>query len=297
MTAKTIDGKAIAAQICSETKSQLDLLKQQNIDPCLAVVIVGENPAAKAYVASKVRLCREIGITSRTIELPVKATEQELLAQIDALNNDPLVHGVLIQSPLPHHVDHERVIEQINPSKDVDGFHPYNVGRLSLGLESMRPCAPAAVLELITRSDFATSGKHAVVLGRTSSVGKPLLNLLLAKDSKANCTVTCCHSDTDHLASHTRRADILIAAIGVPNFVTGGMLKDGACVIDVGVNRVDDPAHSRGYRLIGDVDFESVKEVAGAISPVPGGVGPVTVAMLMQNTLKAARLSMLALEG
>jgi len=195
-----------------------------------------------------------------------------------------------VQLPLPHHMDEERVTERIDPAKDVDGFHPENVGKLSIGIDCLTPCTPSGIPELITRSGISMSGKHAVVIGRSNIVGKPMMNILVQKGEKANCTVTCCHSGTDHLANYTRQADILIAAIGVPEFVTAGMVKEGATVIDVGINRVDDPEHSRGYRLVGDVDFEDVKDIAGAITPVPGGVGPMTVAMLMKNTIKAARM-------
>lgn len=296
MTAKIIDGKAIAAQICDEVAAEVASLSEHNIQPCLAAIIVGQSPVAKAYLANKVRTCNSIGIVSRVVELSKQVDEQQLLDQIDALNDDAAVHGILLQSPLPHHLDHELVIERIKPSKDVDGFHPYNVGRLSVGLDGMLPCAPAAVAQIITRSGFKTAGKHAVLIGRSSSVGKPLMNLLLQKSANYNCTVTCCHSGTDHLAGYTRKADILVAALGVPHFVTAGMVKEGACVIDVGVNRVDDPAHSRGYRLVGDVDVESVRDVAATVSPVPGGVGPVTVAMLMRNTVSATRANTLDTE-
>lgn len=291
MAATTIDGNAIAAQIRAEAKQQVDQLISQQILPSLAVILVGNNPASKAYVRSKVRACQETGIRSLKIELAADASEQDLLDEVDKLNRDTNVHGILVQLPLPHHMDEERVIERIDPSKDVDGFHPENVGKLSIGLDCLAACTPSGIPELITRSGIEMSGKHAVIVGRSNIVGKPLMNILVQKGAKANCTVTCCHSGTDHLANYTRQADILIAAIGVPGFVTAGMVKEGACVIDVGINRVDDVEHSRGYRLVGDVDFDDVKDVAGSISPVPGGVGPMTVAMLMCNTVKAARMS------
>jgi len=290
MSTKIIDGKAIAAEIRAEAKLEVDALLEQNIKPCLAVVLVGNNPASKAYVGSKVRACEETGIESIKIELAVGASEQDLLDEVDKLNRDTTVHGILVQLPLPHHMDEERVIERIDPSKDVDGFHPENVGKLSIGIDCLTPCTPSGIPELITRSGIEMSGKHAVVVGRSNIVGKPMMNILVQKGAKANCTVTCCHSGTDHLATYTRQADILIAAIGVPEFVTAGMIKEGATIIDVGINRVDDPEHSRGYRLVGDVDFDDVNDVAGAITPVPGGVGPMTVAMLMKNTIKAARM-------
>ena len=290
MTTKIIDGKAIAAEIRGEAKLEVDELLEQGILPCLAVVLVGNNPASKAYVGSKVRACEETGVKSIKIDLEADVSEQLLMDEIDKLNKDESVHGILVQLPLPHHMDEEKVTEHINPNKDVDGFHPENVGKLSIGIDCLAPCTPSGIPELITRSGIEMSGKHAVIIGRSNIVGKPMMNILVQKGAKANCTVTCCHSGTDHLANFTRQADILIAAIGVPEFVTAGMVKEGATVIDVGINRVDDPEHSRGYRLVGDVNFDDVKEVAGAITPVPGGVGPMTVAMLMKNTIKAAKM-------
>jgi len=290
MTAKLIDGKAIAAEIRNEAKTETQALLDQNIQPCLAVVLVGNNPASKAYVGSKVRACEETGIKSLKIDLPADIEEQALMDEITRLNDDESVHGILVQLPLPHHMNEERVTEHIDAAKDVDGFHPENVGKLSIGIDCLTPCTPSGIPELITRSGIEMQGKHAVVIGRSNIVGKPMMNILVQKGAKANCTVTCCHSGTEHLAEFTRQADILIAAIGVPEFVTAGMVKEGATVIDVGINRVEDPEHSRGYRLVGDVDFDSVKEVAGAITPVPGGVGPMTVAMLMKNTVKAAKM-------
>lgn len=290
MTTKIIDGKKIAEEIRGEVKQDVDALVSEGIQPCLAVVLVGENPASRAYVGSKVRTCEEVGIKSLKIELDASVTEQEVLDVVQKLNDDDSVHGILVQFPLPHHMDEENVVEHIDPAKDVDGLHPENVGKLSIGIDCLAPCTPSGIPELITRSGIEMSGKHAVVIGRSLLVGKPMMNILVQKGDKANCTVTCCHSGTDHLANFTRQADILIAAIGVPEFVTAGMVKEGATVIDVGINRVEDPEHSRGYRLVGDVDFEGVKEVAGAITPVPGGVGPMTVAMLMKNTVKAARM-------
>ena len=290
MTAKLIDGKKIAEEIRGEAKVEVEALVAEGIQPCLAVILVGSNPASKAYVGSKVRACEETGIKSLKIEMEMETTQGELMEEIDRLNDDESVHGILVQLPLPHHMDEELVTERIDPAKDVDGFHPENVGKLSIGIDCLTPCTPSGIPEMITRSGIEMSGKHAVVVGRSNIVGKPMLNILVQKGEKANCTVTCCHSGTDHLANFTRQADILIAAIGVPEFVTSGMVKEGATVIDVGINRVEDPEHSRGYRLVGDVDFDDVKDVAGAITPVPGGVGPMTVAMLMKNTVKAARM-------
>ncbi|NNC98884.1 MAG: bifunctional 5,10-methylene-tetrahydrofolate dehydrogenase/5,10-methylene-tetrahydrofolate cyclohydrolase [Gammaproteobacteria bacterium] len=288
--AKIIDGKKIAADIRAEAKSLVDEMLARDVRPCLAVVLVGNNSASKVYVGSKVRACAETGIKSLKLEIAADATEQELLDQVDKLNADDSVHGILVQLPLPHHMNEERVIERINPAKDVDGFHPENVGKLSIGIDCLTPCTPSGIPEMIARSGIKLSGKHAVIIGRSNIVGKPLMNILLQKGQKANCTVTCCHSGTDHLAKYTRQADILIAAIGVPEFVTAGMVKEGATVIDVGINRVEDQEHSHGYRLVGDVDFDDVKDVAGAITPVPGGVGPMTVAMLMMNTVKATQM-------
>lgn len=290
MTTQVIDGKKIAAEIRVEAKTEVDALLAQDIKPCLAVVLVGNNPASKAYVGSKVRACKETGIKSIKIELQADTSEQALLEEIDALNNDASVHGILVQLPLPHHMDEERVTEHIDPAKDVDGFHPVNVGKLSIGIDCLTPCTPSGIPEMIVRSGISMSGKHAVVIGRSNIVGKPMMNILVQKGEKANCTVTCCHSGTDHLANFTRQADILIAAIGVPEFVTSGMVKEGATVIDVGINRVDDQDDPRGYRLVGDVNYDDVFDVAGAITPVPGGVGPMTVAMLMKNTIKAAQM-------
>jgi len=290
MTAKIIDGKAVAAEIRAEAKIEVDKLVKQGVTPCLAVILVGENPASKAYVGSKVRACEETGIKSIKTVLSMETSEGELLEEIDKLNNDASVHGILVQLPLPHHMDEERVIERVDPTKDVDGFHPENVGKLTIGIDCLTPCTPSGIPELIVRSGLDMSGKHAVVIGRSNIVGKPMMNILVQKGEKANCTVTCCHSGTDHLATHTRQADILIAAIGVPEFVTAGMIKEGATIIDVGINRVDDEQDPRGYRLVGDVNFDDVKDIAGAITPVPGGVGPMTVAMLMKNTVKAASM-------
>ena len=290
MPAQIIDGKAIAAEIRAEAKLAADKLKKQNVHACLAVVLVGEDPASKAYVGSKVRACEETGIKSLKIVHSIDMTEEALLAQIDELNNDDSVHGILVQLPLPKHMNEERVTEHIDPAKDVDGFHPVNVGKLSIGIDSLTPCTPTGIPEMIVRSGIEMSGKHAVIIGRSNIVGKPLMNILVQKGQKANCTVTCCHSGTKNLKEFTRQADILIAAIGVPEFVKADMVKQGAVVIDVGINRVDDDTAARGYRLVGDVDYASVEAVAGAITPVPGGVGPMTVAMLMGNTLKAAQM-------
>ncbi|MEO0367665.1 MAG: tetrahydrofolate dehydrogenase/cyclohydrolase catalytic domain-containing protein [Pseudomonadota bacterium] len=285
-----IDGKAVAAEIRQEAKQEADGLKEQGVEPCLVVVLVGDDPASRAYVGSKVKACEEVGIKSLKITMPAEAEESELLEKIDELNKDESVHGILVQLPLPKHMDEDRVIEALDPAKDVDGFHPINVGKLGIGLDCLTPCTPSGIPELIVRSGLMMSGSHAVVIGRSNIVGKPMMNILVQKGEKANCTVTCCHSGTKDLVYHTRQADILIAAIGVPEFVTADMVKEGATVIDVGINRVDDDNDPRGYRLVGDVDYAGVEPVAGAITPVPGGVGPMTVAMLMKNTVKAASM-------
>jgi methylenetetrahydrofolate dehydrogenase (NADP+)/methenyltetrahydrofolate cyclohydrolase len=290
MPVQIIDGNVISAEVRAEVKSQVKELRKHDIRPCLAVILVGMNLASKSYLRSKVRACEETGIRSIKIEMAATVSEQDLLDQVDKLNRDTSVHGILVQLPLPHHMSQERVIERIDPSKDVDGVHPENIGKLSLGIDCLAPCTASGIPELITRSGIGMSAKHAVIIGRSNILGKPMMNLLVQKGIKANCTVTCCHSGTDHLANYTRQADILIAAIGVPKFVTSGMVKEGATVIDVGINRVDDLQHSRGYRLVGDVDFDNVRDVAGAITPVPGGLGPMTVAMLMKNTVKASRM-------
>ena len=288
MSATILDGKAIAAEIRAEAASAAQQLIDAGTTPALAVVLIGDNPASAAYVGSKIKACAECGIESIERTSDSDISETELLSIIDDLNNDASVHGILVQLPLPDHIDENSVIEAIHPDKDVDGFHPINTGRLVAGSECLAPCTPAGIPELITRSGFTISGKHAVIIGRSNIVGKPMMNILVQKAENANCTVTCCHSGTPDLAAHTKRADILIAAIGVPEFVTADMVKSGALVIDVGMNRVDDGTRERGYRLTGDVDFNSVSQVAEAISPVPGGVGPMTVAMLMTNTVAAA---------
>ena len=290
MGTQIIDGKKIAAEIRSEAKDEASELISKGIQPCLVVVLVGEDPASKAYVGSKVKACEETGIKSIKITHPADVSEETLMQEIDRLNADESVHGILVQLPLPKHMDEDAVTERIDPSKDVDGFHPVNVGKLSIGIDCLTPCTPTGIPEMIVRSGIEMSGKHAVVIGRSNIVGKPMMSLLVQKGNKANCTVTCCHSGTKDLAYHTQQADILIAAIGVPEFVKANMVKPGATVIDVGINRVDDASTAKGYKLVGDVDFADVEPIAGAITPVPGGVGPMTVAMLMKNTVKAARM-------
>uniref|UniRef100_A0A7C3E3N1 Bifunctional protein FolD n=1 Tax=Gracilinema caldarium TaxID=215591 RepID=A0A7C3E3N1_9SPIR len=286
MPAQLIDGKAIALKIRQDAAERTQKLLAQGIQPCLAVVLVGEDPASISYVTAKERALEEAGMASQDLRLPENTSEAELLALIDKLNQDPLVHGILVQLPLPKHINEDRIITAIDPAKDVDGFHPVSVGNMVLGRPGFLPCTPHGVLVLLRELNIPTSGAHAVVVGRSNIVGKPLANLLTRRD--INATVTVCHTGTRDLAEHCRRADILIAAAGRPGLITADMVKPGAVVIDVGVNRVEDPASKKGYRLVGDVDFEGCKAVASYITPVPGGVGPMTIAMLIQNVVQAA---------
>ena len=292
MTAKIIDGKAIAAQIREEAKNEVEALKDRGVTPCLAAVLVGDVAASEVYVKNKRQACKKVGITSVLHTPAADVSEPELLKLINELNNDPAVHGILVQLPLPKHIDETKVIEAIDPSKDVDGFHPFNVGRLVIGLDTFRSCTPAGVQELLLRSGIEVAGKHVVIIGRSNIVGKPMANIVVQKEKGANATVTICHSRTKNLNEICRQADILISALGKPEFVKPDMVKPGAVVIDVGINRIDDPSSDKGYKLVGDVDFEPVSKVASAITPVPGGVGPMTVAMLMVNTVKAARMAL-----
>ncbi len=285
MTAVLINGKAIAVNIKAEVTDQVHVLKEQGIQPCLAVILVGDDPASHTYVGAKQKACEQVGIQSIQHNLPVDIAESTLLDLINELNQDSNVHGILVQLPLPSHIDENKIIQTIKPHKDVDGFHPFNVGRLSTGLDTLISCTPYGVSELIARTGIDTSGKHAVIVGRSNIVGKPLMNLLVQKAKHANATVTVCHSRTKNIKAHTCQADILIAAIGKARFISADMVKPGAVVIDVGINRIEIDGKRR---LVGDVDFGSVKDVASAITPVPGGVGPMTVAMLMKNVAKAA---------
>jgi len=293
-TARLIDGKAISAQIHSETKARAQALRDRGVTPGITFVRVGEDPASRAYVRMKGQKAEELGITSDTVVLDEKTTQTELLALIEKLNADPKVHGILVQAPLPQHIREDEIFSAIDYRKDVDGFHPVNVGKLLLGQNPLfTPCTPAGVHELLIRSGVPTSGAEVVVLGRGNIVGKPMAAILLQKDKHADATVTLLHSRSKNIAEHCRRADILIAAMGQAHFVKADMVKPGAVVIDVGVNRVDDPSAKNGYRLVGDVDFNAVSQVAGAITPNPGGVGPMTIAMLMQNTVRAAENTLL----
>jgi methylenetetrahydrofolate dehydrogenase (NADP+)/methenyltetrahydrofolate cyclohydrolase len=290
MSAEIIDGKTIAAQIKAEVKERTDALRRERgIRPGLAFILVGEDPASQSYVRSKGKACEELGFHSITEKLPASTTQDELLALIDRFNHDPATHGILVQLPLPKQIDEQKIIEAIDYRKDVDGFHPVNVGRLVIGLPGLRPCTPAGVQELLLRSGHDPAGKHVVVVGRSNIVGKPVLNILLQKQKGANAVVTVAHTGAGDLAPYVRQADILIAAIGKPEAIAGSMLKPGCVVIDVGINRVPDPSTKTGTRMVGDVHFASASAVASAITPVPGGVGPMTIAMLMQNTLLAAK--------
>ena len=292
MSAQIISGRDIADEIRAELKDRVAHLKEgSGVTPGLATVLVGENPASQMYVGMKNKAAADMGINSRQITLSIDTSEDELLGVVSGLNADPGIHGILVQLPLPDHIDEGKVLEAIHPSKDVDGFHPINVGRLATDSgDFFAPCTPAGVIEMLTRSGHDPSGKHVVVVGRSNIVGRPLAALLLRKAIGGNATVTVCHSRTADLGSVTRSAEILIVAMGRPEMITAEMVAPGAIVIDVGTNRVDDPSRDKGYRVCGDVLFDEVAEVAEAISPVPGGVGPMTITMLLANTVKAASL-------
>jgi methylenetetrahydrofolate dehydrogenase (NADP+) / methenyltetrahydrofolate cyclohydrolase len=284
-----IDGRAIAGEIHQETARRVALVKARGVQPCLVFLRVGEDPASQVYVGMKEKACAQAGLQSRTHVLPGATSEGDLLAWLARLNADASVHGILVQAPLPRHISETRIFSAMDPNKDVDGFHPVNVGKLLLGdTTGFRACTPAGIHELLIRSGVVIEGAETVIVGRSNIVGKPLAAILLQKTKNAGATVTLCHSQTRDLAAHCRRADILIAALGVPHFVKAGMVKPGAVVIDVGVTRVPDSAARGGTRLVGDVDFEGVKQKAGKITPNPGGVGPMTIAMLMHNTTLAA---------
>ncbi len=284
-----IDGRAIAREVHAETESRVATLKSAGVEPGLVFVRVGEDSASKVYVGMKERTAAKLGIRSETTVLPEDTPEAELLKLLAKLNADSSVHGVLVQAPLPRHIDETKVFSTVSPSKDVDGFHPVNVGRLMLGESGgFVPCTPGGVHELLIRSGTPIDGAEVVILGRGNIVGKPMAAILCQKSGRANATVTLCHSRTRNVVEHCRRADIVVAAIGKAEFVKADMVKPGATVIDVGVNRVDDPAAEKGYRLVGDVDFAAVQPIAGKITPNPGGVGPMTIAMLMRNTVRAA---------
>jgi methylenetetrahydrofolate dehydrogenase (NADP+)/methenyltetrahydrofolate cyclohydrolase len=288
MTAQIIDGKQVAAALRAELQEKVARLKDKGIVPGLAVVLVGEDPASKSYVTAKEKACGDIGIYSEDIRIPAETSQAELMALIDKLNNNDKINGILVQLPLPKHLDEGEVLLAIDPAKDVDGFHPVNVGKMMLGQKAFLPCTPHGVIQLLLKSNVKIEGAEVVIVGRSNIVGKPLANMLIQKTPTGNATVTVCHTRTKNLADHILKADILIAAAGAPNMITADMVKAGAVVIDVGVNRVDDPTKKRGYRLAGDVDFEAVKEKASLITPVPGGVGPMTITMLLYNTVESA---------
>jgi methylenetetrahydrofolate dehydrogenase (NADP+)/methenyltetrahydrofolate cyclohydrolase len=290
MAARIIDGNAVAARIKQEVAAGIEALKKSTgVVPGLAVVLVGENPASMSYVKSKNKDAHEVGIHSEQISLPASLPEAELLALVDRLNRDPKIHGILVQLPLPDQIDERKVINAISPDKDVDGFHPVSLGRIMTGEPGFRPCTPFGIQKLLEYSDVKVAGSHVVVVGRSNIVGKPIANMLVQKEKVADATVTICHSRTRDLPAVTRLGDILIAAIGKPEFITADMVKDGAVVIDVGINRIEDKSHPKGQRMVGDVKFDEVAKKASAITPVPGGVGPMTRAMLIYNTLQSAQ--------
>ncbi|HJQ53159.1 MAG TPA: bifunctional 5,10-methylenetetrahydrofolate dehydrogenase/5,10-methenyltetrahydrofolate cyclohydrolase [Gemmatimonadaceae bacterium] len=291
MPAELIDGRAIAKKVRDEVAVRAKTLTDKGIKPGLAVVLVGEDPASVVYTTSKAKAAEEAGMFSLNIKLPADTTQAELIRRIDELNSNPNVHGILVQMPLPKQIDPDTVIRRIDPAKDVDGFHPVNVGKMLVGeRDGFIPCTPAGIQVLLKESGVKTPGKDCVIIGRSNIVGKPMAALMVQDNENANCTVTVCHRHTADLKSHTRRADILIVAAGRARMVSGEMVKPGAVVIDVGTNRIADPQTKSGTRLVGDVEFESVRAVASKITPVPGGVGPMTIAMLMSNTVRAAEM-------
>ena len=292
-TAKIIDGAKIADDIRQDLRREVQALAVRGVTPGLAVVLVGEDPASRIYVRRKNKSCADLGLASFSHELPADCPQDRLLELIGDLNADSRVHGILVQLPLPKQIDEHKVLLAIDPDKDVDGFHPVNVGKMLSGEPGFLPCTPAGCQQLLIRSGYNPDGQHVVIVGRSNIVGKPLAAILMQKAEGANATVTVCHSRTRDLPSITRQGDILIAAIGVPRFVKADMVKEGAVVIDVGVNRVEDATAKAGYRLVGDVDFDAVKAKAEAITPVPGGVGPMTIVMLMKNTIQSARCGLI----
>ena len=288
MVDKILDGKALSADMREELKTRIDPLQANGVKPGLGVLLVGEDPASRSYVTAKEKACEQVGIHSQEIRLPEVASREEILEAVHGYNKDARIHGILVQLPLPDTRMEQDVIAAIDPDKDVDGFHPVNVGRMLLGLPCFLPCTPHGVLQMLKRSGHPVAGQHVVVIGRSNIVGRPLANLLTLKNELGNATVTLCHTGTRDLAFHTRQADIIVAAAGRPHTVTGDMVKDGAVIVDVGVNRVEDATRPRGYRLVGDVDFDGVLEKVAAITPVPGGVGPMTITMLLYNTVWSA---------
>ncbi|MCX5632563.1 MAG: bifunctional methylenetetrahydrofolate dehydrogenase/methenyltetrahydrofolate cyclohydrolase FolD [Phycisphaerae bacterium] len=289
MPAKIIDGKQIAANIRAELKAEIEKLKAKGIIPGLGVILVGADPASVSYVTAKEKACGEIGIYSDDNRLPAETSEKDLLALVNKMNKDPKINGILVQLPLPKHIDEQKVLLAIDPAKDVDGFHPISVGKMVVGQKAFLPCTPNGVVQLLLRSGVKLDGAEVVIVGRSNIVGKPLANMLIQKSPAGNATVTVCHTRTKDVAAHTRRADIVIAAAGKVNAITADMIKDGAVVIDVGINRVEDSTKKAGFRLVGDVDFENVSKKASLITPVPGGVGPMTITMLLYNTVESAK--------
>jgi len=289
MTAKIIDGKQVAADIRVELKAQVQQLKTRGIVPGLGVILVGDYPASKSYVTAKEKACEEIGLYSDDNHMPAATTQSELMARVRQMNVDPKINGILVQLPLPKHLNETEVLLAIDPDKDVDGFHPMNVGRMVLGQKAFLSCTPHGVIQLLGRYGVKLKGAHVVIVGRSNIVGKPLANMLVQKNETANATVTICHTGTKDISYFTRQADVVVAAAGRPNTITADMVKDGVVVIDVGVNRIKDPSKKSGFRLVGDVDFAAVKEKASLITPVPGGVGPMTITMLLFNTVESAK--------
>ncbi len=289
--ARIINGTECARQMREEMKREIITLKEQHgVIPGLAVILVGDNPSSMSYVNMKEKTCAELGILSRKYAFDAKFPEADLLALIDTLNRDPAIHGILVQVPLPDHINEEKILYKIDPGKDVDGFHPVNVGRMMIGDPGFLPCTPFGIQQLMLRSGVTIEKSHVVIVGRSNIVGKPMAMILIQKKPGANATVTLCHTGTRDMAAYTRQADILIVAAGRPRTVTADMVKEGAVVIDVGNNRIEDKTKKSGYRFIGDVDFEGVSAKASAITPVPGGVGPMTITMLMHNTIKSAKI-------
>jgi methylenetetrahydrofolate dehydrogenase (NADP+)/methenyltetrahydrofolate cyclohydrolase len=293
LPAELIDGRAIAKKVRADVAERAKKLAARGVRPGLAVVLVGDDPASAVYTSSKAKAAEEAGMYSLNLRLPADTSEADLLSRVDALNSDPKIHGILVQMPLPKQIDPDTVIRRINPAKDVDGFHPVNVGKMLIGeRDGFVPCTPAGIQVMLKESGVKTPGKSCVVIGRSNIVGKPMAALMMQDNENANCTVTVCHRHTADLKTHTRDADILIVAAGRPRMVTAEMVKPGAVVIDVGTNRVADSGSKTGTKLLGDVDFESVRQVASKITPVPGGVGPMTIAMLMANTVRAAEMTL-----
>ncbi|MFA6186407.1 MAG: bifunctional methylenetetrahydrofolate dehydrogenase/methenyltetrahydrofolate cyclohydrolase FolD [Phycisphaerae bacterium] len=291
MSAKIIDGKQVAADIRAELKAEVAKLKTKGIVPGMGVILVGADPASISYVTAKEKACEEIGIYSDDNRLPAETSEADVLKLVNKMNRDPKINGILVQLPLPKHIDEQKILLAIDPAKDVDGFHPVSVGKMCVGQKTFLPCTPHGVVQLLIRAGVKLDGAEVVIVGRSNIVGKPLANMLIQKSPTGNATVTVCHTRTKDIAAHTRRADIVIAAAGRPNTITADMVKDGVVIIDVGVNRIADATKKNGFRLVGDVDFEGLKEKASLITPVPGGVGPMTITMLLYNTVESAKMA------